>query len=144
MNAKVSWLNDLTFVGESESGHTVVMSADREKSPSPLELVALGLGGCSSIDVVSILQKGRHAIEDCSVDISYERAETAPRVYTKMHLHFVVSGTNLSEDAVKRAVSLSADKYCSVSKMLDGKVQISHDYEIKTTNSSLGACPRID
>jgi len=132
MNSQVRWLNELTFVGETESGHSVVMSADREKSPSPLELVALGLAGCSSIDVVSILEKGRHQVSGCVAEISYERADSVPRVYTKIHLHFVVTGKELSEQSVERAVALSADKYCSVSKMLEGKVEITHDYELIT------------
>ncbi len=130
MTAQVKWLENSTFVGESNSGHSIVMSADTEKSPSPMELVLLGLGGCSSIDVVSMLKKGKADLVSCEVKLSAERAQTTPKVFTKIHLQFVVTGTNLKESAVKRAVSLSADKYCSISIMLRDSVDITHGYEI--------------
>ncbi len=130
MTTQVKWLEDSTFVGETKSGHSIVMSASTEKSPSPMELVLLGLGGCSSIDVVSMLKKGKAEINSCIVELIAERAETTPKVFTKIKLHFVVTGRNLKDSAVKRAVSLSADKYCSISIMLRDQVEISHDYEI--------------
>lgn len=130
MSTSVKWLDELTFVGETESGHSLVMSADTKNSPSPMELVVLGFGGCSSIDVVSILKKGRHDVQDCVAQISYERAETTPRVFTKIHLNFLVTGKELSDKAVERAVALSMDKYCSVTKMLSGNVEITYGFEV--------------
>jgi len=135
MKARVKWLDHMTFVGESESGHSVVMdgppeAGGRNLGIRPMEMVVLGLGGCSSFDVVSILKKTRQDISDCHVDITAERAETDPKVFTKIHAHFVVSGKNLDEKKVAKAVSLSADKYCSVSIMLAATVEITHDYEI--------------
>lgn len=138
MKARVKWLDHMTFVGESESGHSVVMdgppaSGGRNLGIRPMEMILLGLGGCSSFDVVMILQKGRQNITDCQVEITAERAETDPKVYTKIHAHFVVEGKNLNEKQVEKAVSLSADKYCSVSIMLSATVEITHDYEIIET-----------
>jgi len=135
MKARVKWLDHMTFVGESDSGHSVVMdgppeAGGRNLGIRPMEMVVLGLGGCSSFDVVSILKKTRQNISDCHVDITAERAETDPKVFTKIHAHFVVSGKNLDEKKVAKAVSLSADKYCSVSIMLAATVEITHDYEI--------------
>ena len=135
MKARVKWLDHMTFVGESESGHSVVMdgppeAGGRNLGIRPMEMILLGLGGCSSFDVVMILQKGRQAITNCHVEITAERAETDPKVYTKIHAHFVLEGKNLNEKQVAKAVSLSADKYCSVSIMLASTVDITHDYEI--------------
>lgn len=135
MKARVKWLDHMTFVGESASGHSVVMdgppeAGGRNLGVRPMEMVLLGLGGCSSFDVVSILKKTRQDISDCTVEISAERAETDPKVFTKIHAHFIVSGKNLDEKKVAKAVSLSADKYCSVSIMLSATVDITHDYEI--------------
>jgi len=135
MKARVKWLDHMTFVGESDSGHSVVMdgppeAGGRNLGIRPMEMVVLGLGGCSSFDVVSILKKTRQDISDCHVDITAERATTDPKVFTKIHAHFVVSGKNLDEKKVAKAVSLSADKYCSVSIMLAATVEITHDYEI--------------
>lgn len=135
MKARVKWLDHMTFVGESESGHSVVMdgppdAGGRNLGIRPMEMILLGLGGCSSFDVVSILKKSRQSISDCQVEITAERAETDPKVYTKIHAHFIVEGKNLKEAQVAKAVSLSADKYCSVSIMLASTVDITHDYEI--------------
>ena len=135
MKTRVKWLDHMTFVGESESGHSVVMdgppaAGGRNLGIRPMEMVLLGLGGCSSFDVVMILQKGRQNITNCHVEISSERAETDPKVFTKIHAHFVIEGKGLSEKHVEKAVSLSADKYCSVSIMLASAVEITHDYEI--------------
>ncbi len=135
MKARVKWLDHMTFVGESESGHSVVMdgppaAGGRNLGIRPMEMILLGLGGCSSFDVVSILKKSRQNITNCQVEITAERAETDPKVYTKIHAHFVVEGKDLNEKQVAKAVSLSADKYCSVSIMLAATVDITHDYEI--------------
>lgn len=138
MKARVKWLDHMTFVGESDSGHSVVMdgppeAGGRNLGIRPMEMVILGLGGCSSFDVVSILKKTRQNISDCQVEITAERAETEPKVFTKIHAHFVVTGKNLDAKKVEKAVSLSADKYCSVSIMLAATVDVTHDYEIIET-----------
>ncbi|MDH5392695.1 MAG: OsmC family protein [Gammaproteobacteria bacterium] len=135
MKTRVKWLDHMTFVGESESGHSVVMdgppeAGGRNLGIRPMEMILLGLGGCSSFDVLMILQKGRQKVTNCHVEISAERAETDPKVFTKIHAHFVLEGKNLNQKQVAKAVSLSADKYCSVSIMLASTVEITHDYEI--------------
>ena len=132
MQASVKWVKDGVFQGTSDSGHGVLMDTDSESpiAPSPMEYVLMSAGSCSSIDVISILQKARQNVSDCEVKLTGERAETAPRVFTKMHLHFIITGTDVGEKHVERAVSLSADKYCSVALMLNGKVDISHSFEI--------------
>lgn len=135
MEAKVRWVEGRMFVGESGSGHTVVMDgpADhggRNMGVRPMEMILLGVGGCSSFDVVEILQKGRHDVRDCVAELTAERADSIPSVFTKIHLHFVVTGHQLKQDAVERAVKLSAEKYCSASIMLGKVVDITHDFEI--------------
>lgn len=136
MQATVKWVDGRLFVGESGSGHTVVMDGPpdhggRNLGVRPMEMILLGVGGCSSFDVVDILQKGRHDIKDCAVELTAERADGTPAVFTKIHLHFKVTGKNLPIAAVERAVKLSAEKYCSASIML-GKagVDMSHDFEV--------------
>ena len=131
MKATVKWIGDELFLGESESGHSIVLDANGGKTaPSPLENVLLSLGGCSSVDVVSILQKARQEVTDCRVEIDGTRVETVPRLFSKIHLHFVITGKDVAEKHVDRAVSLSADKYCSVALMLNKAVEITHDFEI--------------
>jgi putative redox protein len=136
MQARVKWVQDVMFVGESGSGHAVVMDGapeygGRNLGPRPMELLLLGLGGCSSFDVVTILKKARQNITSCEAELTAERADAVPAVFTKIHLHFVVKGKDLKEAQVKKAVDLSADKYCSASIMLSqGGVEITHDYEI--------------
>ncbi len=135
MQARVKWLDHMSFVGESGSGHSIVMDASpeaggRDLGVRPMEMLLLGLGGCASIDVVMILQRSRQAITDCTVEIAAERAETEPKVFTKIHLHFVVEGHHLAEDRVKRAINLSAEKYCSASRMLGKTAEVTHDYEV--------------
>lgn len=135
MEAKVRWVEGRMFVGESGSGHTVVMDgpADhggRNLGIRPMEMLLLGVGGCSSYDVIEILQKGRHDVVDCVAELHAERADAIPAVFTKIHLHFVVTGRNLKVEAVDRAIKLSAEKYCSASIMLGKVVDITHDFEV--------------
>jgi putative redox protein len=136
MQATIKWVDGRMFVGESGSGHAVIMDGPpdhggRNIGVRPMEMILLGLGGCSSFDVIDILEKGRHQITDCTTELTAERVDTVPSVFSKIHLHFKVSGINLSAAAVERAVRLSAEKYCSASIML-GKagVEISHDFEV--------------
>lgn len=136
MKAQIKWVDGAMFVGESGSGHTLVMdgppeAGGRNMGVRPMETVLIGLGGCASYDVVSILKKARQDIRDVHVQLEAERAETEPKVFTRIHLNFVVSGKNLKETQVKRAVELSAEKYCSASIMLArAGVEMTHDYEI--------------
>ena len=139
MKASVKWLGDRTFLGATESGHEVVFGAaggaDGVKpGPSPMELVLIGAGGCSSYDVVHILEKGREAIEDCFVEMDADRADTDPKVFTRIHLHFIVKGRGLSEAKVARAVDLSIEKYCSAMTMLAKTATVTHDFEIVDTS----------
>ena len=136
MKATVTWLDGRAFVGESGSGHAVVMDGPpdgggRNIGVRPMEMLLIGVGGCSAYDVVSILEKSRQKVSDCRVELSAERADAIPAVFTKIHLHFIVSGTDLDPRQVERAVKLSADKYCSASIMLRGAgVDVTHDFEI--------------
>lgn len=136
MKATVTWQGKVKFVAESGTGHAVVLDGPAEhggenQGPRPMEMLLMGMGGCASFDVVSILQKSRQAVADCRCELSAERADTVPAVFTKIHLHFVVSGEGLKESHVRRAVSLSAEKYCSASIMLaQGGVEVSHSYEV--------------
>lgn len=136
MKARVKWLDYMSFVGEAGSGHSVVMdgapdSGGRNLGIRPMEMLLLGMGGCTSFDVVMILKKARQEIVDCEVHLEAERAETEPKVFTRIHAHFVVVGRNLSEKHVRRAVELSAEKYCSASIMLGKMAEITHDFEIR-------------
>lgn len=131
MEARVQWLSDLTFVATSGSGHQVVMDGNSGKhAASPMEMVLMAAGSCASVDVVSILQKARQNVRACEVKLTAERADATPAVFTKINLHFVVTGESVSETHVERAVSLSADKYCSVSIMLGHSVQVTHSFEV--------------
>lgn len=136
MQATVKWVDGAMFVGESGSGHSVVMDgpADhggRNMGVRPMEMLLLGLGGCSTFDVISILEKSRQKISDCRVEIEAERADAVPAVFTRIHLKFKVSGYNLKDAQVKRAVELSATKYCSASIMMEAAgVEVSHSYEV--------------
>lgn len=123
------------FAGESGSGHVIVMDGPpehggRNKGPRPMEMLLLGMGGCTAFDVIHILEKGRHSVTDCEVEISAERVDSVPKVFSKIHVHFIISGKALKESVVSRAVNLSAEKYCSASIMLAKSVEISHDFEI--------------
>lgn len=136
MQATVKWVDGRLFVGESGSGHAVVMDGPpdhggRNMGVRPMEMILLGVGGCSSFDVIDILQKGRHDVIDCITELTAERVDAVPAVFSKIHLHFKVTGRNLSAVAVERAVKLSAEKYCSASIMLNkAGVEITHDFEV--------------
>jgi putative redox protein len=135
MKVSVKWVQGMMFLGESGSGHTVVMdgppeAGGRNMGIRPMEMLLLGTGGCTSFDVMSILQKSRQAVTDCVAEVTAERAETAPKVFTKIHIHFVVTGKGISEKSVERAVSLTAEKYCSASIMLAQVAEVTHDFEI--------------
>jgi len=136
MKATIRWVDGAMFLGESGSGHTVVMdgpesSGGRNMGLRPMEMVLIGTGGCSSFDVVSILKKSRQQVSDCIAEVEATRADATPAVFETIHLHFKVSGKDLSEKQVERAVSLSAEKYCSASIMLAaGGVKITHSFEV--------------
>ena len=135
MKTVVKWVGDMNFIGESGSGHTVVMdsapeSGGRDLAPRPMEMVLFGLGGCSSFDVVKLLREAGQQVKTVELHLEAERADTQPAVFTRIKGHYVVSGNDLDEKQVKRAVSLSAEKYSSVSKMLEKAADISYDYEI--------------
>lgn len=135
MKARVKWVQDLTFVGESGSGHAVVIdgppdSGGRNLGVRPMELLLLGLGSCSAVDVILILKKARQNVSDCAVELQAQRAEQDPKVFTAVRMHYVVTGKGVQEAAVKRAVELSAEKYCSASVMLGKTAEITHTFEI--------------
>lgn len=135
MKAVVKWLDNMSFVGESESGHSVVMdgppeSGGRNLGVRPMEMVLLGMGGCTAFDVVLILQRQRQEITDCQVELVSERADEVPKVFTRIHVHYIVKGKNLDAKKVARAVDMTAEKYCSVSIMLAKTVEVTHDFEI--------------
>ncbi len=136
MQATVKWMDGAMFVGESGTGHTVVMDGPedlggRNLGARPMEMLLLGTGGCSIYDVMSMLKKSRQKVTDCRVELQAERADAVPAVFTKINMHFVVTGVGLKENQVKRAVELSADKYCSASIMLGAAgVEITHSYEV--------------
>jgi putative redox protein len=142
MKARIKWLEDRTFLAESGSGHSVVLgtafgSHERTPGPSAMELVLIGMGGCSAYDVVHILEKGREPVEDVAVDLEADRAEQDPKVFTRIHMHYVVKGRGLSSEKVQRAITLSAEKYCSASAMLAKTATITHDFEIIDTTPSI-------
>ena len=138
MNTRIKWVENATFIGETDSGHAVVMDGPpdhggRNLGPRPMEMLLLGLGGCTTFDIIMILKKSRQAVTDCVVEISAKRADEEPKVFTKIHIHFIVTGKDLKEKQVERAVSLSAEKYCSASIMLGKMAEITHDFEIVET-----------
>lgn len=140
MDARIKWVEGKTFVGTSGSGHSIVLGAATEPGaatpgPSPMELLLIGTGGCSSVDVVMILQRGREPVEDCECRVTAERAPEDPKVFTKIHLHFIVSGRGLSPTKVERAVQLSAEKYCSASIMMAKAAVVTHDFEVVDTTA---------
>jgi putative redox protein len=135
MKARVKWVDEVMFVGESGSGHAVVMdgapdAGGRNLGVRPMEMLLLGLGGCSAFDVVLILKRGRQPVTDCVVELEAERADTDPKVFTQIRLRYVVTGRGLDRTKVERAVQLSAEKYCSASAMLEKTAALSHTVEI--------------
>jgi putative redox protein len=141
MRARIKWVEDRTFIGESGSGHNLVLGTafrpeGRTPGPSPMELVLIGMGGCSALDVVHILERGREAIEDITVELQAERAEQDPKVFTRIHMHFVVKGRGLAPAKIARAIQLSAEKYCSASVMIAKTATITHDFEVADAGAS--------
>ena len=135
MECKVSWFDGMSFVAETGSGHLLAMdgapdAGGRNLAPRPMELVLAGTGGCSAFDVVMILKRGRQQVSGCDVKLSAERSDNDPKVFTHIHMHFVLSGKDLKPEAVERAIKLSAEKYCSASIMLGKTAEITHDFEI--------------
>ncbi len=135
MKARIKWVENVAFLGETESGHAVLMDGapeggGRNLGPRPMEMLLIGAGGCTAYDVVHILKKSRAAITDCVAEIEAERADKDPKVFTKIHFHFIVTGKNLKPDQVERAIALSAEKYCSASIMLGKTAAMTHDFEL--------------
>ncbi len=135
MKARVKLIEGVSFVGQSESGHSVVMdgppdSGGKNLGVRPMEMLLLGLGGCSAFDVVHILRKARQQVTDCVAELDATRADTDPKVFTKIHVHFVVTGIALDPKRVEQAVNLSAEKYCSASIMLGKMAEITHDFDV--------------
>ena len=135
MKARVKWVEQVAFLGESESGHAVLMdgapaAGGRNLGPRPMEMLLLGTGACTSFDVVTILKKSRQAVSDCYVELDASRADEDPKVFTRIHMHFVVKGKDIKPDVVERAIKLSAEKYCSASIMLGKTAEVTHDFEI--------------
>jgi len=135
MKARIKWVEQVSFLGETESGHAVLMDGPaegggRNLGPRPMEMVLLGTGGCTTYDVIHILKKGRQKVTDCVVEIQADRATEDPKIFTKIHFHFVVTGKDLKTEQVERAIKLSAEKYCSASIMLGKSADITHDFEV--------------
>ncbi len=136
MKARIKWIEGVSFAGQSESGHTVVMDGPPDAGGNnlgvrPMEMLLLGMGGCTAFDVVHILRKSRQPITDCVAEIDAERAATDPKVFTKIHVHFIVTGKGLDPRRVEQAVTLSSEKYCSASIMLGKVAEVTHDFEIQ-------------
>ena len=141
MNVRIKWIEGAAFVGEAGSGHAVVMdgapdAGGRNLGPRPMEMLLLGLGGCTAFDVMLILKRSREPVTDCVVEIDAERAEETPRIFTKIHMRYIVTGNGLSPAKVERAVTLSAEKYCSASAMLGRVAELSHAIEIREAASA--------
>lgn len=139
MKSRIRWVEGVKFLGESGSGHAVVMDGAAEAGgtnlgPRPMEMLLLGLGGCTSFDVITILKKMRQDVSDCAADLDATRADSDPKVFTRIHVAFTVTGRGLSREKVERAVQLSAEKYCSASLMLGKTAEITHSVEIVETD----------
>jgi len=134
MQASVKWVEGLTFLGGSSSGHQIVMDGNAgDKAPSPMEMLLMAAGGCSAAEVVAILQKGRFTVDNCEVKLTSTRCEKPPRLFTRINLHFIVSGSGLTDKALARAVSLAVGKYCPVALMLGKGVTLTHSHEMGVT-----------
>ena len=136
MKARIKWVEGVSFLGESESGHTMLMDGAPEAGGHnlgmrPMETLLIGAGGCTAFDVIFILKKARQNVTDCVAEIDADRAPTDPKVFTKIHFHFIVTGKNLNPTQVQRAINLSAEKYCSASIMLGKTAAMTHDFEIR-------------
>ena len=136
MKARVKWIEGAAMLGEAGSGHGVVMDGPpdfggRNLGVRPMEMLLLGMGGCTQFDVLLILRKARQEVTDCVVELEAERAETDPKVFTRIHAHFILTGKGLSEKQVERAIKLSAEKFCSASIMLGATATVTHDFEIR-------------
>ena len=139
MKTSLKWVGGAAFVGETENGHKIVVDGPpegggRDLGPRPMETLLLGVGACTSYDVVSILKKSKQDIRDCKIDMNAERADSIPQVFTSIHIHFTVIGKGLKDKQVERAITLSAEKYCSASIMLASSVKITHSFEIEEVN----------
>lgn len=135
MECTVRWHDGMSFVAETGSGHLIAMdgapeAGGRNLAPRPMELLLAGTGGCTAFDVLLILKKGRQQVSDCQVKLTAERAESDPKVFTRIHLHFVVTGKGLKPETVERAIKLSSEKYCSASIMLGKTAEMTHSWEV--------------
>lgn len=135
MKARIKWVENVCFMGESETGHAVILdgapdAGGRNLGMRPMEMLLIGMGACTSFDVVTILKKSRQPVSDCVAEVDATRADEIPKVFTKIHVHFVVTGAGLNPAQVERAVKLSAEKYCSASIMLGKSAEVTHDFEI--------------
>lgn len=135
MKTRIKWKDGVSFIAESGSGHTILMDGPpevggRNLGPRPMEMLLMGTGGCAAVDVVLILKKARQDISDCVVEIEAERAPEEPKVFTRIHFHFILTGKSLSFSHVERAIRLSAEKYCSASIMLGKTAALTHNFEI--------------
>lgn len=138
MKTRVKWVEDVCFMAEADSGHAVIMDGSpeiggRNLGPRPMELLLMGTGGCTSVDVIMILKKSRQDVTACEVAIEADRADDHPKVFTRIHMHFTVTGRNLKPEIVDRAIKLSAEKYCSASIILGKTAVMTHDFEIIET-----------
>lgn len=136
MKARIKWIENVAFLGESGSGHALVLdgateAGGRNLGPRPMEAVLIGTGACSAFDVVEILRKGREKLVDCVVEIDSERADTHPKVFTRIHFHYIVTGQDLNSAKVERAIQLSAETYCSATAMMAKTATVTHDFEIR-------------
>jgi putative redox protein len=144
MKARVKWIEGATMLGEAGSGHAIVMDGPpdlggRNIGVRPMEMLLMGLGGCTQFDVLLILRKARQAVTDCLVELTAERAETDPKVFTAIHVHFILTGRGLDPQRVERAIKLSAEKYCSASIMLGATATVTHDFEIRDLDAALAS-----
>jgi putative redox protein len=143
MKSRVKWVEDVCFMAESDSGHALIMDGapdigGRNLGPRPMEMLLMGTGGCTSVDVVMILRKSRQDITGCEVEVSAERAGDHPKVFTKIHMHFTVRGRGVKAELVDRAIKLSAEKYCSASIILGKTAAMTHDFEIIEEGATVG------
>ncbi|MBK7541215.1 MAG: OsmC family protein [Candidatus Competibacteraceae bacterium] len=136
MKTRITWLEDMSYVARSASGHALVLDGPpelggRNLGPRPMELLLMGMGGCTAVDVVNILRKARQDLRGCELQLDADRADSDPKVFTAIRVHFILTGKDLNAKHVERAIELSAEKYCSASIMLGKTAQISHSFEIR-------------